>query len=252
MLTYNGQTVTDIRYGDIPIKKMLCAWERDEATMNAYFDIVCDVNMASTSCFSKDDQALLAKSYYDEGGERHYLFRVKPSDANTTVFKMTGTQYTKVKIHSMPANRFKSLSKFFYGSSATSIDLSGFNTTGVTDLKHLFYKCSNLTSIDLSGLDLSAYPNIGGMFDYCTRLTKIVLGTDFGRYMPSSFDISGSPWGMGSAEAAQSVRTSLLDNLYDRAANGKSVSTFFLHGRTKATLTTSEKAAITAKGYTIA
>lgn len=70
---------------------------------------------------------------------------------------------------------------FFKCSNLTSLDLSNFNTSAVTDMKSMFDRCSGLTSIDLSGLDTSAVTNMGTMFQSCSGLTSLDL---------SSFDTS--------------------------------------------------------------
>ena len=63
----------------------------------------------------------------------------------------------------------------------TSIDLSGLDTSRVTDMGFMFSTCSNLTSLDLSGFDTSNVTDISGMFYGCASLTSVNL---------SSFDTS--------------------------------------------------------------
>ena len=64
----------------------------------------------------------------------------------------------------------------FYGCSGlTSLDLSGFDTSQVTDMGGMFYGCSGLTSLDLSGFDTSQVTDMGGMFNGCSGLTSLNL-----------------------------------------------------------------------------
>lgn len=65
-----------------------------------------------------------------------------------------------------------------------------------------------------------------------------------------TFDQSG--WGQGSAKARQSLVDSLLTYSFDRAAAGYAALTIKLPAASLALLTNAEKAAITAKGFTLA
>ena len=57
----------------------------------------------------------------------------------------------------------------------TSLDLSGLDTSNVTDMYRMFYNCSGLTSLDLSGLDTSKVTTMSEMFKYCYALTSLDL-----------------------------------------------------------------------------
>jgi len=63
----------------------------------------------------------------------------------------------------------------------TSLDLSGFNTSNVTDMQNMFYNCEALVSLDVSGFDTSSVTNMASMFANCEALTSLDL---------SSFDTS--------------------------------------------------------------
>ena len=48
------------------------------------------------------------------------------------------------------------MSSMFYScSNLTSLDVSNFDTSKVTDMGGMFYSCSNLTSLDVSNFDTS-------------------------------------------------------------------------------------------------
>ena len=59
-----------------------------------------------------------------------------------------------------------------------SVDLSGWNTQSVTDMRSMFQKCESLTSLDLSGWNLQkltlAY-RTGRAFKGCNNLTSITM-----------------------------------------------------------------------------
>ena len=68
------------------------------------------------------------------------------------------------------------MSSMFSGCSAlTSLDLSGLDTSCVTDMSHMFDGCSALTSLGLSGWNTSKVTDMGWMFDGCSALTSLDL-----------------------------------------------------------------------------
>ncbi len=70
---------------------------------------------------------------------------------------------------------------FYYCQKLTSLDVSSFDMSNVTNMSYMFYYCQNLTSLDLSGFDTSNVTNMSYMFYYCRKLTSLDL---------SSFDTS--------------------------------------------------------------
>ena len=111
----------------------------------------------------------------------------------------------------------------------------------------MFYNCRNLTSLDLSSFDTSAVTYMYNMFYNCSALTSLILGPNFFKASYSYVDFSYSTnW------TNDTVVTSLVTNSYDRATAGLKTMTLELSANTKAALTDEQKAAITAKGYTIA
>ena len=76
----------------------------------------------------------------------------------------------------------KTTQKAFYGcESLRSIDLSGLDTSNVTDMSDMFRGCSSLASLDLSSFDTSGATNMSSMFEGCSSLASLGL---------SSFDTS--------------------------------------------------------------
>jgi surface protein len=61
--------------------------------------------------------------------------------------------------------------------SLTTLDVSNFDTSKVTSLHCMFYNCTYLTSLDVSGFDTSNIVSFQEMFGLCTHLTSLrVLG----------------------------------------------------------------------------
>lgn len=128
------------------------------------------------------------------------------------------------------------------------IEVSELDTRSATNMTNLFQNCTSLLKVSL--LDMSSATNVTSMFAGCTSL-QIINIINLGK-KASAVDISYcSAWG-STDEGRQSLIDTLITNSYDRAANGMSKCTIQLHSNVKARLTDEEKAAITAKGFTIA
>jgi len=66
----------------------------------------------------------------------------------------------------------------FYGcKNITSIDLSSFDTTSVTDMSYMFYGCSDLKEINLSNINTKKVTNISFMFWGCGKLENLDLSS---------------------------------------------------------------------------
>ena len=93
-------------------------------------------------------------------------------------------------------------------SSLVSVDLSGFDTSNVTNMSGMFYWCSNLTTLNLSGWDTGRVTDMNSMFDGCSSLTSLDLsGWDTGsvtnmssmfRYCNNLTTLNLSSWDTGS------------------------------------------------------
>ena len=55
----------------------------------------------------------------------------------------------------------------------TDLDLSGFDTANVADMNNMFNGCNNLTSLDVSGFETSKVSNMSNMFNGCSKLTSL-------------------------------------------------------------------------------
>ena len=71
-----------------------------------------------------------------------------------------------------PAN---SSELFYEMSNLKSVDLSGFDTSKVTDMYSMFYNCNALTSLDLSRFDTPNVTTMYYMFSGCSSLTSLNL-----------------------------------------------------------------------------
>ena len=68
----------------------------------------------------------------------------------------------------------KNCSYMFYNcSKLTTLDVSHFDTSNVTNMHSMFYGCSNLTVLDLSHFDTSKVTDMNSMFMNCSSLTAL-------------------------------------------------------------------------------
>ena len=57
----------------------------------------------------------------------------------------------------------------------TSLDVSSFDTSNVTNTECMFRGCRSLVSLDLSKWDTSKVTNVGNMFTACAKLKTIKM-----------------------------------------------------------------------------
>ena len=70
------------------------------------------------------------------------------------------------------------MSAMFLGcSSLTSLDLSSFDTSEVTDFGYFFYGCNSLTSLNINNFKTSKVKSMLGMFYECTSLLSLDLSS---------------------------------------------------------------------------
>ncbi|HBK0017446.1 TPA: BspA family leucine-rich repeat surface protein [Listeria monocytogenes] len=100
----------------------------------------------------------------------------------------------------------------------TELDVSGLDTSAVTNMKNMFYKCSVFKELDLSNWDTSAVNNMNSMFGYCESLEKLNV---------SNFDTSSVTTMLGMFAACNSLEeldvsnfdTSSVTNMYSMFAD---------------------------------
>ena len=140
---------------------------------------------------------------------------------------------------------FVDFSTFMFKGEKTAINRV--DIKGCFALYRIFLRCSSLTSLDVSGWDTSKMTNMNSMFKTNTSIITLTFGENFGKMQDAvgTLDLSTL-----SAWKNDSVKSLLI--LYDRKANGLGVITIKLHANTKTVLGEDGIAQLTAKGYTIA
>ena len=97
------------------------------------------------------------------GASAAYMFSGMP---NCTSIDMTGFDTSNV---TNMRNMFASCNLI------TSLDLSGFNTSKVTNMQEMFYGCDGLRSLDLTGWDTAKVTTMKQMFKNCKALNDLIL-----------------------------------------------------------------------------
>ena len=96
-------------------------------------------------------------------------------DTNDNTKMYVSTQKEGIKV----LGNENSSKMFFNKSKLTSIDVSNFDTSNVTNMGGMFNTCDKLTSIDVSNFDTSKVTNMSIMFYGCSKLTTIKVGNKF-------------------------------------------------------------------------
>ena len=88
------------------------------------------------------------------------------------------SQATTIDLSSFDTSNVTNMSSMFVGGQATTLDLSNFNTSNVTDMSGMFYN-SNATTIDLSSFDTFIVTNMEIMFYGTSNLKTIYASNKF-------------------------------------------------------------------------
>ena len=130
-----------------------------------------------------DDQTTDYSIYFKLDGEAAYWW----SDASIVYFPVNSCEmfYNCSKLKSLDLSGFDTskvtnMSLMFYNCSGLkSLDVSGFDTSNVTNMSYMFFSCSGLKSLDVSGFDTSNVTNMSSMFYGCRGLKSLdVSGFD--------------------------------------------------------------------------
>ncbi len=78
-------------------------------------------------------------------------------------------------IQNMDTSKMTTFAYMFADSYFDELDLSGFDTGNVTNMRSMFDYCKNLTKVDLSGLDTSNVETMENLFYQCSNLTEAIL-----------------------------------------------------------------------------
>ena len=112
-------------------------------------------------------------------------------------------------------------------SGLTSLDLSGLDTSSVTKMSSMFYGCRALTSLDLSSFDTSSVTNMRDMFKSCSKLTKIYVSSAFNtNSVTNSLDMFNECTSLKGGEGT-AYDSDKIDKTYARIDGGTSAPGYF-------------------------
>ncbi len=101
----------------------------------------------------------------------------------------TITGISKWKTPNLGGRYTDKLNNMFKDCSALiNLDLSGWNTSGISEMDYMFSGCSNLVTLNLGGWDTSGAEQMDGMFENCSTLTTIYVGNGWTVYNVSVFN----------------------------------------------------------------
>ena len=104
------------------------------------------------------------------------------------------TNVTSIDLTGADTSSVTDMNHMFYNcESLTELDVSGFITSSVTDMNSMFRNCSKVTELDVSGFITSSVTDMSEMFGFCSKLTTIYVSNkwDAGRVTDSDYMFSG-------------------------------------------------------------
>ena len=121
----------------------------------------------------------------------HLFDKIDDIDDNVKTLDLSGWKTSNVK----------NMSHIFYNCiNLESLDLSGWDTSNVEDMNGMFWGCMNLKSLDLSSWNTSNVENMNGMFGFCKSLESLNLSgwdTSKAKDMNDMFWCSSAPYKVG-------------------------------------------------------
>lgn len=152
-----------------------------------------------------------------DGVEYYQLKLDKGLDNNFYKFEHNG--FTNLIFKDVDTSKVTNMNGMFYRCiNLTSLDLSEWNTSNVTNMNSMFNSCNNLTSLDLSGWNTSNVNDITSMFNSCGNLNSLDL---------SGWDISNVTsmgWMFGGCNSLKTIRMigcsqTTIDKIRERLSN---------------------------------
>ena len=97
----------------------------------------------------------------------------RPTDGSYWFYNMSKLT-TFQDLSNLNTSEMTSMASMFYKCGAlTSLDLSSFDTHNVENMACMFYDCSNLTQLQVGNFKTGNVIRMNGMFNGCTKLTTI-------------------------------------------------------------------------------
>ena len=91
------------------------------------------------------------------------------------IFK--GTDHKSISVKTCDTTEVTDMGYMFYKcSSLENLDIKNFNTSNVTNMNSMFSECSSLENLDIKNFNTSNVTNMNSMFSECRNLKELVFG----------------------------------------------------------------------------
>jgi len=109
-------------------------------------------------------------------GDDYYKYTTTLSEPLTSLSFDNGNVF---ELYAIPQTTdVTSFNSMFTNSQLTELNLSGLDTSNVTDMSYMFSNCDDLAELNVSGWDISNVASTTYMFRNCNNLTKLIIGED--------------------------------------------------------------------------
>ncbi|MDD3392371.1 MAG: BspA family leucine-rich repeat surface protein [Bacilli bacterium] len=128
---------------------------------------------------SSDHDGSIIAWYKDADADELYELTIGSQDkiyanANSSYLFQRLTNLSSIDLSNFDTSNVTNMSYLFYGcSSLTSLDVTNFDTSNVTNMSYMFYGCNHLTSLNVSNFYTSNVTNMSNMFGSCSSLTSL-------------------------------------------------------------------------------
>lgn len=83
------------------------------------------------------------------------------------------TDFKDINLDSFDTSNVVNMRGMFAGYAGETLDVSHFDTSKVTDMSYMFWRCENLSSLDISHFDVSKVTDMKSMFSCCDKLEDL-------------------------------------------------------------------------------
>lgn len=119
---------------------------------------------------------------------------------------------------------------FFRCSSLTELNLNTFNTGSVKNMKQMFYNCSALTGLNLSDWNTGNVTKMADMFNGCGKLKTIYASDTFTVFKVTDGDSIFKDCAVLAGDSGTTYASSRTSKTYARMDNGSSAPGYFSRG----------------------
>ena len=82
---------------------------------------------------------------------------------------------TSLDVSNFDTSNVTDMSYAFYTNNLIELDLSDWDTSNVTNMNHILYSCQNLKTLDISNWNLNNVTNMGWFVNQCNNLNEIIM-----------------------------------------------------------------------------